>query len=124
MDAMQSRPRSTQIGDLHNQLVLVVTDAGIPVSIGRLMVTNDAIAPAVVRVEVVFETERLKCTLRVRAENWAKLIDEWDGEKTCYVLPHSDGFWLDERETSKRQVVAEFLRITPATRTKRRRPPN
>lgn len=122
---MQTQVTPPQICVLRNRLVLVVTDAGIPVSVGRVIVTNDAISPTVVRVEVAFETERLKCTLRVHMENWSKLFDDWDGEMTRYELPHSDGFWLDERRMNKRRVVAEFLRhATSPKRTARRRPPS
>lgn len=119
---MQVTP--SQISKLRDQLVLVVTDAGIPVSVGRVVVTNDVVSPSVVRVDVEFETERLKCTLRVRMEKWATLFEGWDGEMTRYELPHSGGFWLDERGTNKRRVVDEFLRhVSPPRRTARRRPP-
>src|ERR1043166_5255651 len=85
------------IGDLHYLPVLVVTDAGIPISVGCIITTHGEDPSAVTRVELEFETLRLKCTYRVPAEKWDVLIRNWDGEMTRYVLPHGDGFWLDER---------------------------
>jgi hypothetical protein len=122
-------PISTpQIAELHHQPVLLVTDAGIPVSMGRMVMTYDEGSSAVTRVELEFETQRLKCALRVSAEHWGVLLDNWDGETTRYVLPHGDGFWLDEHEADKARVLAEFLRYGYASghkspRLRRRRPP-
>jgi hypothetical protein len=102
------------LAELHNQPVVVVTDSGLPVSVGRVVITGGA---AAVRVDLEFETERLKCTFRVCAEKWHLLLENWDGETTTYALPHGDGFWLDERENGKRRVLAEFLRHSAGVRT-------
>jgi hypothetical protein len=105
---MMLRVSTTQLADLNGQPVIVVTDSGLPVSVGCVVVTGDA--GAVVRIDLEFETERLKCFFRVCAENWHLLLENWDGETTRYTLPHGDGFWLDERENGKRRVLNEFLR--------------
>jgi hypothetical protein len=103
------------IAELHHRPVLLVTDAGIPVSMGRIVVTHDASSHAVTRVELEFETQRLKCALRIAAEHWSVLLDSWNGETARYILRHGDGFWLDEREAHKARVLAEFLRHGPAS---------
>jgi hypothetical protein len=107
---MVLRPPSPPLAELHNQPVIVATDAGLPVSVGRLIVTQAPVSAAVIRVDLEFETERLKCALRISAEKWHTLLENWDGDKTRYVLPHGDGFWLDEREKNKSRVLREFLR--------------
>jgi hypothetical protein len=120
-----NRILSQRVATLHNQLVVVVTDVGLPVSVGRLkLVRGNPDAPTVDRIEVEFETQRLRCTLRIPPDKWPALIEHWDGATTRYVLPHCDGFWLDEREKSKRSVLTEFLRGNPSeppTRPRRRR---
>lgn len=123
-----SRHSPKGMAELHHQPVVVVTDVGLPISVGRLLVSTNPVTAAVFRVELEFETERLKCILRLSPEKWPALIKNWDGDKTRYVLPHGNGFWIDEREKQKRDVVDTFLRHGPAsapqTRTRRRRPPN
>jgi hypothetical protein len=100
------------LAELNRGAVLVVTDAGLPVSFGRLIVTcNGAVA---VRVDLEFETERLQCVLRISPEKWPNLTANWDGESTRYIVPHGDGFWLDERGKHKRRITAEFLRNSTA----------
>ena len=98
----------THLAELHDRTVLVVTDAGLPVSFGRLVVTCSG--SAAVRIDIEFETERLKCVLRISPDKWPSLAANWDGESTRYTVPHGDGFWLDERAKHKRRVIAEFLR--------------
>ena len=93
-----------QIGDLHGAKVIISTDVGIPISVGRLIVTG---AGARLRVDLQFETERLGCVLRVSPEKWPALLEKWDGETSRYVLTHGDGFWLDNTPMQRR--TAAFL---------------
>lgn len=111
---------STPLADLHNQPVVIVTDAGLPVSVGRVVVTAHAATASVIRIDLEFETERLKCAFRISAEKWHLLLEKWDGEATRYVLPHGDGFWLDEREKNKVQVLGEFLKHSVMSEHKNR----
>ena len=104
---MDPRPR---VAELHGKTVVLVTDGGAPVSFGRVRVLMSASsAQTVARVEVDFETVRLKCTLRIPPDKWTSLVEQWDGEQTRYALPHGDGFWQDEREPAKRRVVEHWL---------------
>ena len=109
---MLSRVSTPKLADLHHQPVVIVTDAGLPVSVGRLVISGSGSAA---RVDLEFETERLKCALRISPEKWHALLENWDGETTRYVLPHGDGFWLDERAKNKHRVLAEFLRFGDAS---------
>jgi len=97
---------SREIADLNSAKVIISTDLGIPISIGRLVVTGSG---ARQRVDLHFETERLGCVLRVSPEKWPALLEQWDGETTRYVLTHGDGFWLDEHNSSKRRVTDVLL---------------
>ena len=106
---MVLRGSTLQLADLHDQPVIIITDAGLPVSVGRVLIRGNAASGAVHRVDLEFETERLKCTFRVSAEHWRVLLENWDGETTRYMLPHGDGFWLDEHDKNKVRVLGEFL---------------
>ena len=117
---MPQRTSAIRITDLHRQPVVMVTDAGVPISVGRIRVIGADESAAALRVELVFKTERLECVLRVRHERWPVLLENWDGETTRYVLPHGDGFWLDANDNPR---ITERLNASSTPNRKRRGPP-
>lgn len=102
-----------RVARLHGKPVVLVTDVGIPISVGCVLVKTDPIKGHVLEIEIEFETERLKCALRIAPAKWNELIQNWNGEATRYVLRHSDGFWHDQIDRSKRAEFSEFLRHVP-----------
>ena len=81
-----------QIRALNGQLVTIVTASGAPVSMGRVRVT--LAPPAAPRVELVFKTEKLNCTLLLDGDDVNTVFASFDGERYKYTLPSGDEIWL------------------------------
>lgn len=81
-----------RIPELNHKIVAVVTQAGVPVSIGRLRV-HPANSKSEVRVEVVFHTENVSCAITIDPRVLRPMSAETDGLSFRYVLPPGDELW-------------------------------
>ena len=87
-----------EIAAMHNQPVLVVTHRDVPVSLGRIRVSQPLKGATGPRVEIHFETETMACALGVPLERLQSLRASFDGEQYRHRLPEGDGVWLPPSE--------------------------
>lgn len=88
------------IAALDSRTVLITTNNGQPVSIGRLKVTRFTLDDIGARVDIHFETEQMSCVLGVAQHKLEALRKSWNGECYFFRLPPGDAVWLP-------RVVAE-----------------
>lgn len=79
------------IAALHGRAVIVLTAQGHPISIGRLRV--DVETSQLPRLNLDFETENIRCSMRISPERTTGLAASWDGERYTYRLPAGDQVW-------------------------------
>jgi hypothetical protein len=108
-----------EIEKMDGQPVLVLTHSGMPVSLGRLRISQ----PLKPRIELLFETETMACALGIPLERAAILHASFDGSQYRHRLPEGDAVWLphphipvkQEPPTGRADLV-ETYPLPPSTR--------
>lgn len=78
--------------------VIIVTHTDTPVSIGVLRLSESSPADATPRLDLHFETETMRCVMRVPVPRVDELAASWTGEMYRYVLPPGNQVWLPRGE--------------------------
>src|SRR4051812_22989544 len=86
-----------QLRAMHECGVLVATHAGETIAMGTLRAAADSPSDAAPRLDLHFETELLRCVLRVPAVRLDALAASWDGAMYRYALPADDHVWLPRK---------------------------
>ena len=85
---------------LNGKSVVVVTNEGAAVSLGRFILTSDALHENAERLELEFETEEISCRLRINPAKIPEIKKTWDGALYRYVLPAGNSVWAKSAPTS------------------------
>jgi hypothetical protein len=103
--ACPTRQRGLHRGveSLDGKPVIVATNSGVPVALGRFRVERDSLLSHRQRVEVAFETEALSCRIRIPDARLEEIKQTWDGTTYQYRLPAGDSVWLN----GSRQTAAQ-----------------
>jgi len=78
---------------LNGKPVVVVTNEGAAVSLGRFILTSDPLHENADRLELEFATEEITCRLRINSAKIPEIKKTWDGSLYRYVLPAGNAVW-------------------------------
>ncbi|HVU32819.1 MAG TPA: hypothetical protein VHE61_05255 [Opitutaceae bacterium] len=114
-----------RILELNGKPVVVLTATGTPVSIGRLRVESDDGDTSEPRVVLEFETETMRCQLRIGNAPRQALLETWDGATYRYRLQTEDRVWVPLREepAPPASPIIETFPIPPSIPSKKLPPP-
>lgn len=86
-------PSASELLQMDGRGVIVTTPDGAVVSLGVVRSVAPSQGDPVIRLELHFETETMRCMLRIPGNRVEALVKSWDGGACRYVLPAGDGFW-------------------------------
>ena len=92
-----------QLRKMDGMPVVVVTQGGVAVSVGTIRTSEGEFDEAMLRLDVHFETETMRCVLRVPLARVQELASSFQADMYRYVLPAGDQVWLP----NKRAPLAE-----------------
>jgi hypothetical protein len=102
---------SEQLRDMDRRSVIVVTHDGAVISVGVLRLSVAAAGDPTPRLDLHFETEAVRCVMRVPVPRVEELANSWDGDMYRYVLPPADRVWQSEAETLEPRPPARPPRL-------------
>lgn len=116
---MQTKISEPDLTVMENRGVIVLASDGEVISMGRLQRSTSPTADeAWQRLDLHFETETMRCILRVPTARLPELAQSWDGVVYRYVLPAGNHLW---RPTATSEVspipptpIVETFSLPPA----------
>jgi hypothetical protein len=81
--------------------VIVLVPSRRPVSVGLLRLSAVSPSDMTPRLDLQFETDTMRCTMRVPAERMEELAASWNGEMYRYILPSGENIWLRPEEQAE-----------------------
>jgi hypothetical protein len=89
---------------MNRKAVVVVTATGRVISVGSLRLSEASLAEATPRLDLHFETETMRCVMRVPANRVDEMARSWSGDMYRYVLPSGEHIWLPPSDAHHKTV--------------------
>lgn len=98
---------SDELRAMDRKAVVVVTGSGRVISVGSLRLSEASLAEATPRLDLHFETETMRCVMRVPAGRVEEMARSWSGDMFRYVLPSGEHIWLPPSDPNYKTVPPE-----------------